>query len=104
MRRVDIGAEPIDADLKACIEAELADHPGAYVVKRRGQLFFRKNRFEILCERLCAVKAQWAAVEHADLADEEKRKIFALLLFGDAKLEAVPGVGLKLTLPARRSH
>ena len=42
------------------------------------------------------MRAQWAAhVEHADLSDADKFKIFAMLLFGDARLEQVPGLGLK---------
>jgi hypothetical protein len=78
----------------------------AALVKRKGRLFFKgKNGFEILCERLCAVKTQWARfVEHADLTDEEKWLIFNLLMRGDARIEEVPGLGLKVTLPPRRRH
>jgi hypothetical protein len=56
---VDIGAEPIDPELKTCILTELATQPGSHLVKRRGHLFFqnRTGRFEILCERLCEINA-----------------------------------------------
>jgi len=104
---VDLGAEPIDAELRACIEEELASLPGARVIKRKGRLFLKgKGDFEILVERLCAIKARWVAlVEHADLPDEDKWKIFCLLLaHEDARLEEVPGLGLKVILPPRRRH
>jgi len=45
-------AEPIDADLKACILAELATQPGSRVIKREGRLYFiTRHGFEILCPR-----------------------------------------------------
>jgi hypothetical protein len=85
--------------------AELATQPGSRVIKRKGQLFFRgRNGFEILCQRLCEMKARWCAlVEHADLPDEDKWAIFNLLIGGDGRLEQVPG-GLKVTLPPRQRH
>jgi hypothetical protein len=103
MRRVDIGE--IDAGLRACVEEELATIPGAHLIKRKGRLFLRgKGGFEILVEKFCAVKARWVElVEHADLPDEEKFLIFNLLLFGDARIEEMPG-GLKVTLPPSRRH
>ena len=69
-------------------------------------MFFKgKNCFEILCERLCEIKARWVElVEHADLADEEKWLIFNMLVCGDARIEEVPGLGLKVTLPPSRRH
>jgi len=106
MRTVDLGAEPIAADLKNCIEEHLASLPGARVIKRKGRLFFKgKGGFEILCERLCAVKARWVEkVEHADFTDEQKWQIFALLMaHDDARLEAVPG-GLKVIVPPHPRH
>ena len=49
-------------------------------------------------------KARWVEmVEHADLADQDKWKIFCLLIGGDGRLEEVPG-GLKVTLPPRQRH
>jgi hypothetical protein len=104
MREVDIGT--LDPDLRACIEVELASMPGSRVIKRRGKLFFKgKNGFEILLERLCQMKAQWVAlVEHADLPESDKWTIFNMLLAGDARIEEVPGLGLKLMLPALRRH
>jgi hypothetical protein len=42
-------------------------------------------------------------VEHANLPDEDKWKIFALLIGGDGRLEQVPG-GLKVILPPRSRH
>ena len=39
------------------------------------------------------------------MADEDKFKIFALLMArDDARLEEVPGLGLKVTLPAQQRH
>ena len=39
------------------------------------------------------------------MADEDKFKIFALLMTReDARLEHVPGIGLKVTLPAQQRH
>jgi hypothetical protein len=61
----DISVEPIDRELKSCILSELFAHPdsrvhpGSRVVKRRGQLFFQRGRFEMLCERLCAARRRW---------------------------------------------
>jgi hypothetical protein len=55
---------------------------------------------------MCEVKAQWVElVEHADLAEEEKWAIFCMLLVrDDARIEEVPGLGLKVTLPPNRRH
>src|SRR5215467_5711430 len=48
----------------------------------------------------CRIKARWVElVEHADLPEEEKWLIFTMLIGGDARLEEVPGLGLKVTLP-----
>jgi hypothetical protein len=76
------------------------------VVKRKGRLFFKgKNGFEIPCERLCEIKARWVElVEHADLPEEEKWLIFTMLICGDARIEEVPGLGLKVTLPPSPRH
>lgn len=107
MRNVDLSTERIDAELKSCIEEHLASLPGARVIKRKGRLFFKgSGGFEILCERLCAVKARWVEkVEHADFTDEQKWQIFALLLANDdARLEEVPGLGLKVIVPPRPRH
>jgi len=107
MRDVDLGAELIDADLRACIEEELASLPGSRVIKRKGRLFLQgKNGFEILVERLCALKRRWVElVEHAPMSDDDKWKIFCLLLaHDDARLEEVPGLGLKVVLPPRSRH
>jgi hypothetical protein len=106
MKRVNLSTEPIDAELRACIEAELANLPGACVIKRKGRLFLKgKGGLEILCERLFEIKARWCAlVEHADLTEQDKWRIFALLMANhDARLEHVPG-GLKVTLPPRPRH
>jgi len=55
--------------------------------------------------RLCEIKARWVElVEHADLADEEKWLIFNMLVCGDARIEEVPGLGLKVTLPGSPRH
>jgi len=64
-----------------------------------------KNGFEILVERLCEIKARWVElVEHAPMSEEDKWKIFTLLLTReDARLEQVPG-GLKVTLPGSPRH
>jgi hypothetical protein len=44
-------------------------------------------------------------VEHAPMSDDDKFKIFALLMArDDARLEQVPGLGLKVTLPPRTRH
>jgi hypothetical protein len=43
-------------------------------------------------------------VEYADLTDEEKWFIFNLLMRGDARIEEVPGWGLKVTLPPSQRH
>jgi hypothetical protein len=43
-------------------------------------------------------------VEHADLADEEKWLISTMLICGDARIEEVPGLGLKVILPPSRRH
>src|SRR5262245_56110103 len=102
---VGTAAEVVDlaevaADLRACVEVELARLPGARVIKRKGRLFLQgKNGFEILLERLCAVKARWVElVEHAPMSEEDKWQIFCLLLaHEDARLEEVPG-GLKVVL------
>ena len=104
MKRVDLNT--IDPQLRACLEEELASLPGARLIKRKGRLFLKgKNRFEILVERLCALKARWCAlVEQAPMSDEDKWAIFALLMVhDDARLEQVPG-GLKVTLPPRPRH
>jgi len=101
---VDIGE--IDAPLRACIETELASLPGSWVVKRKGRLFLKgENGFEIPLERLGEIKARWVElVEHAPMSDEDKWKIFALLITReDARLEEVPG-GLKVTLPPSPRH
>jgi len=102
--RVDIGE--IDAGLRACIEEELASLPGAHLIKRKGRLFLKgKNGFEIPLARLCEIKARWVElVEHADLPEEEKWLIFTMLICGDARIEEVPGLGLKVTLPPSRRH
>src|SRR5215471_923756 len=105
MKRVDLST--IDPQLRACIEQELASLPGAYVIERKGRLFLKgKNGFEILLERLCEMKAQWCAlVEHAPMSDDDKWKIFTLMMaHEDARLEEVPGLGLKVTLPAQQRH
>jgi len=61
----DLSAEPIDPELRACPEEELANLPGARIVKRRGHLFFQSGRFEILCSRLYEIKRRWIEmVEH----------------------------------------
>src|SRR5262249_23868741 len=76
----NLSAEPITAELRACLE-QVANLPGARIVKRRGHLFLQSGRFEILAERLCALKTRWSAlVEHAPIADEDKWRIFALLM------------------------
>jgi len=56
--------------------------------------------------RASITKAPWVElVEYADLAEEEKWAIFCLMLAReDAKLEEVPGLGLKVTLPPSRRH
>src|SRR5262249_23069153 len=98
----DLSAEPIDPELRACLEEELANLPGARIVKRRGHLFFQSGRYEFRGPRLSEIKRRWIEmVEHADLAREDKWKIFCLLTHGTARLEHIPGVGLKATLPAR---
>jgi hypothetical protein len=76
------------------------------VLKRKGRLFLKgKGGFEILAERLCEIKRRWCAlVEHADLAEQDKWKIFCLLIGGDGRLEEIPGVGLKVVLPPRSRH
>ena len=105
MKRVD--PRTLDPQLRACVEQELASLPGARVIERKGRLFLKgKNGFEILLERLCEMKAQWCAlVEHAPMSDEQKWVIFALLTArDDARLEEVPGLGLKVTLPPRPRH
>jgi hypothetical protein len=101
----NLSAEPIDPELRACIEAELANLPGARVIKRKGRLFLKgRGGLEILCECLFEMKAQWCAlVEHADLAHEDKWAIFNLMIHDDGRLEQVPG-GLKVTLPPRPRH
>jgi len=107
LSHAELGNEPIDPELRACIQEELATLPGSRVVKRHGHLFFqnRSGRFEILCSRLCEIKRRRIElVENADLPDEDKWKIFCLLLAADARLEEVPGVGLKVTLPASHRH
>jgi hypothetical protein len=43
-------------------------------------------------------------VEYADLTAEGKWLIFNLLMHGDARVEEVPGLGLKVTLPPSRGH
>jgi hypothetical protein len=104
MKRVDLHSEPIADDLRACIEEALAVQPGARVIKRNGHLFIKTRRgSEILAQHLYQAKQRWieAGVEHADLAVEDKWKIFCLLVGGNARLEHVPGLGLKVTLPAR---
>ena len=105
MKRVDLST--IEPQLRACIEDELASLPGAYLIERKGRLFLKgKNGFEILLERLCELKARWCAlVEHAPMSDDDKWKIFALLMTReDARLEEVPGLGLKVTLPPCSRH
>jgi len=56
----------VDPQLRACIETELATLPGAHLIERKGRVFLKgKNGFEILVEKLCAVKRQWLElVEH----------------------------------------
>jgi hypothetical protein len=95
-RVVDL-SEPIGDDFRACIEEALAVQPGARVIKRRGHLFIKTRRgAEILCQHLYEAKQRWieAGVEHADIPEGDKWKIFCLLVGGDARLERVPGVGL----------
>ena len=103
---VDIGNEPIDRELKECLLTELYSHPGSRVIRRNGHLWFKSGRFEILAERLCELKRRWVQmVEHAPMSDDDKFKIFALLMArDDARLEQVPGLGLKVTLPPRTRH
>jgi hypothetical protein len=105
MKRVDLNT--IDPKLRACIEEELASLPGTYLIERKGRLFLKgKNGFEILLERLCELKARWCAlVEHAPMSDDDKWKIFALMMtHDDARLEHVPGLGLKVIVPAQQRH
>jgi|SRR5215468_5650454 len=107
LSRADIGNEPIAPDLKACILGELANLPGARIIKRKGQFFLKaKSELEILCQRLFEMRSQWVElVEYADLAEEDKWAIFCLMLVReDARLEEVPGLGLKVTLPATPRH
>jgi hypothetical protein len=56
--------------------------------------------------QLSEIKNRWVElVEHAPMSDEDKWKIFALLMaHEDARLEEVPGLGLKVTLPPRPRH
>ena len=98
--------ESVDIGEIDCIEAELATLPGARLIKRKGRLFLKgKNGFEIPLARLCEIKARWVElVEHADLPEEEKWLIFTMLICGDARLEEVPGLGLKVTLPPSPRH
>ena len=106
MKRVDLNAEPIGDDLRACIAEVLAAEPGACVIKRRGHLFIKTRRGrEIFAQHPFEAKRRWieAGVEHADLPEGEKWKIFCLLIGGDGRLEQVPG-GLKVTLPPRQRH
>jgi hypothetical protein len=77
------------------------------VIKRKGRLFLKgRGGFEILLERLCEVKRRWVElVEYADLAEEDKYAIFCMLLVReDARIEEVPGLGLKVILPPSSSH
>ena len=107
MKCVDLRVEPIDPQLRACIEEALAVQPGARVIKRRGHLFLKTRRgSEILCQHLFEAKQRWieAGIEHADLPDEDKWKIFCLLVGAQARLEHVPGVGLKVSLPPCSRH
>jgi len=107
MKRVDLNSEPIDPELRACIEEALAVQPRARVIKRKGHLFLKTKRgSEILAQHLYEAKTRWieAGVEEADLPDGDKWLIFNLLIHGNARLEHVPGVGLKATLPARTRH
>jgi len=79
----------------------------AFLFVVRGRIFLKgKNGFEILLERLCALKDSGAPlVEHAPMSDDDKFKIFALMMtHDDARLEEVPGLGLKVTLPACARH
>jgi hypothetical protein len=103
---VDVGLEPIDADLRACLEQELA-LPGVRLVKRKGRLFLKgKGGFEILAERLCEIKARWVElVENAPLTQQQREQIFCMLLAReDARVEEMPGLGLKVILPASNRH
>jgi hypothetical protein len=51
------------------------------------------------------VKRRWVElVKHAPIADDDKWKIFCLLIGGDRHLEEISGLGLKVTLPARPRH
>lgn len=86
------------------LESRLAGTSAWLVIKRKGRLFFQtRHGFETSCQRLCEVKARWVKlVEHADLTDEDKWLIFNLLIHADARLEEVPGLGLKVTLPPWR--
>jgi DNA-binding transcriptional LysR family regulator len=43
-------------------------------------------------------------VEYADLTGEDKWLIFNVLMHGDARIEEVPRLGLKVTLPPSRRH
>ena len=104
MKRIDLRTEAIDPQLRACLEQELVDQPGSRVIKRKGHLFFKTKRgFEILVQHLDEAKWRWVetGVEHVDLPVEQKWVIFNLLIHGNARLEHVPGLGLKATLPAR---
>jgi hypothetical protein len=106
-RRVNLRTEPIDPELRACIEEALAVQPGTRVIKRKGHLFLKTKRgAEILCLHLYQAKQRWIAngVEHADIPDEDKWLIFNLLIHSNARLEHVPGLGLKVTLPAHPQH
>jgi len=101
---IELGAIP--AELRGCVEDELAALPGSRVIRRKGRLWFKgRNGFEILLERLCAVKARWVElVEHdSRLTEQQKWEIFCLLIGGDGRLEEVPG-GLKVTLRPRSRH
>jgi len=92
--------EPIDPDLRDCIEEELARLPGSRLVKRRGRLFFQGLAgFEVGAEVLCAAKARWAELQRrGSFLDSEIWDLLVLLIGGDARLRDIPG-GISLELP-----
>jgi hypothetical protein len=95
---VDIGE--IDAGLRACIETWFSggQTQGAVV-------FQRQERLRNSVRAAKRDKARWVElVEHADLPEEEKWLIFTMLICGDARIEEVPGLGLKVTLPPSPRH
>jgi len=106
LSRADIGAEPIDPDLKACILAELATQPGSRVIKRKGGCSSEQSTGSKFCASACArLRRDGSNSSNTPTSrHEEKWLIFNLLMHADAKLEEVPGLGLKVTLQASPRH